>query len=367
MPENSAFPLPAFDTRSLVNWPQRFPHRQTVAYLCSYAPEELIHAAGFTPIRIRTSPHPPTRAEAHLQSFTCALCRSALDQALRSELDFVRAIVFPHTCDTMQALCDLWAINRPDIPALPFMLPTRLDASTARRYLMAELEQLHRRLEKLVSHPIAPEALRASIHIYNEKRHRLNRLTSQRDRLSNTDFYRLLDLGFVMPVEEYNALLEQALEALSQQPPLAADAPRLVLVGAVLDDPVVLPVLDELGARVVGDDLCTGRRYYSDLVHDDEDPIAALADRYLQRLPCPAKYHAEYPRAGHLLRLVQETQADGVVFLLSKFCDPHAFDYALVKPALESAGVPHLALESEHTPAPGQMRTRLQAFLEMIS
>jgi benzoyl-CoA reductase subunit C len=116
----------------------------------------------------------------------------------------------------------------------------------------------------------------------------------------------------------------------------------------------------------VGDDLCTGSRYFAQPVEDDGDPIAALADRYLRRLPCPAKYHPDHEPGEHLLGLVNENEADGVVFTLQKFCDPHAFDYAMIKEKLDAATVPHLRLEMEHAPAPDQWRTRLQAFLEMI-
>ena len=143
-------------------------------------------------------------------------------------------------------------------------------------------------------------------------------------------------------------------------------APRLILVGAVLDDPAILTIVEELGARIVGDDLCTGSRYFAQPVEADDDPIAALADRYLKRLPCPAKYHPSRQPGEHLLKLVSESKADGIVFVLPKFCDPHAFDYAMIKEKLDAAAVPHLRLEMEHAPALGQWRTRLQAFLEMI-
>jgi benzoyl-CoA reductase subunit C len=55
-----------------------------------------------------------------------------------------------------------------------------------------------------------------------------------------------------------------------------------------------------------------------------------------------------------------------VVFVIEKFCEPHAFDYALVLPALDRAGVPHLLLEMEQTPSLEALRTRLQAFVEMV-
>jgi len=221
-------------------------------------------------------------------------------------------------------------------------------------------------LEQLIGQEISDQAISASIESYNEKRRLLTQLYDLRDRLTAPELFAATGAGFVMPLEEYNQLLGELVELLAEEESAPQDEPGLILVGAVLDDPVVLTIVEELGARIVGDDLCTGSRYFARPVEADSDPIAALADRYLHRLPCPAKYHPDHQPGENLLKLVNETQANGVVFVLLKFCDPFAFDYAMVKEKLDAAGVPYLRLEMEHAPALEQWRTRLQAFLEMI-
>jgi len=383
------------------NWPDRYPDHRAMGYFCTYVPEELIHAAGFVPVRIRSGGETPSRADAHLQSYTCALCRSALDQALRGDLDFLQGVVFPHTCDTLQALTDIWRMSFPDPYVETIVQPVTLSSPSTRPYLIAELQRFRRSLEELIGQEISDQALSASIELYNEKRRLLARLYDLRDRLSAPELFAATDAGFVMPPEDYNPLLGELVELLAEQKlnvppslpgrgrgrvdPQEPRPPGLILVGAVLDDPAILTIVEELEARIVGDDLCTGSRYFAQPAETDGDPIAALADRYLKRLPCPAKYHPENERDEHLIRLVNETQADGVVFVLLKFCDPHAFDYAMISPLSfppppvppnfggaggrdEGGGatVPHLRLEMEHAPALDQWRTRLQAFLEMI-
>lgn len=50
-----------------------------------------------------------------------------------------------------------------------------------------------------------------------------------------------------------------------------------------------------------------------------------------------------------------------------KFCDPEEFDYPFVKQACDAAGVPLLNLEVDQlTETAGQVRTRIQAFSEML-
>jgi len=380
------------------NWSDRYPDHRAMGYFCTYVPEEIIHAAGFAPVRIRSGGETPSRADAHLQSYTCALCRSALDQALRGDLSFLQGMVFPHTCDTIQALADIWRMSFPDLYVETIVQPVHLSSPSTRPYLIAELQRFRHSLEGLIGQEISDQAISASIELYNEKRHLLARLYDLRDGLTARELFVATSAGFIMPLLEYNQLLGELVELLAKEESPTRKGPfgktsassveplrtwtGLILVGAVLDDPAILTIVEELGARIVGDDLCTGSRYFAQPVEADGDPIAALADRYLKRLPCPAKYNPSYEPGKHLLKLVNEacpeqcpefvegrsrrTRADGIVFVLPKFCDPHAFDYAMIKEKLDVAAVPHLRLEMEHAPALGQWHTRLQAFLEMI-
>lgn len=349
------------------SWPERYPDRRAMGYICTYSPEEIIHAAGFTPVRLRTGPELPTQAEAHLQSFTCALCRSTLHQALRGDLAFLSGLVFPHTCDTLQVLADVWRENFPNLFVDTVVQPLNLDSPNARPYLVAELQRFRQSLAEFSGQPISGDALRASIQLHNKTRRLLSQLDDQRSRLTARGFCAAVEASMVMPKEQLNLLVAELVELLGEEAP-RQKGPRLILVGPVLDDPTVLDTIDDLGACVVGDDLCTGSRYFDQPVAETEEgsPIEALADHYLKRWPCPTKHCLHFQRGEHLLELVEERKADGLVFTLQKFCDPHAFDYAIVKETLDAAGVPHLLLELEHTPAVGQLRTRLEAFLEML-
>lgn len=361
----------------LSNWPDRFPGRQAMGYLCSYVPVEIIHAAGLTPVRVRGNNAPLRQVDAHLQPFTCALCRSALDQLLCGELRFLSGTVMAHTCDTMQALADLWRSK----PASFFdvvMQPANLGSPAACTYLVAELGRFRDKLAAFVGHPIADDDLRASISLYNDTRQLVRELQQQRSRLGAPDFYAILDAAQIMPREQFNPLLADLLVTFkSAPPPVRHDGPGLFLTGAVLDEPSVLEIIEELGARIVGDDLCSGSRHFHDLVDTssglmgrENDPIAALAAYFLRRSPCPAKLHPQHDPGPYLLDQVRAARADGVLFVLPKFCDPHAFERALALPALDGADTPHLLLDApgaDQSSSLEGVRTRLQAFVEMLA
>ncbi len=354
----------------LRDWPARYPGRRAMGILCSYVPGEIIHAAGLVPVRVRGTAAPLRYAEAHLPSFTCVLCRSSLDQALGGDLGFLAGVVLAHSCDAMQALADLWRMNAPASHFVDtVMQPTNLGIPAARPYLLAELSRFRERLAGFVGRPITDDDLRASIALYDETRRLVGELDRLRDRLPAAWLFAVLDAAQAMPREQFNPLLAALLagRAAELAGRLNREGPRLFLTGAVLDEPRLLDLIDDLGAQVVGDDLCSGSRPFLGQVGTEGDPLAALADYSLQRPPCPAKLHPAHDPGRYLLGQARQVQADGVVFVLEKFCEPHAFDYALVRPVLERAGLPSLLLEMEQTPSLEALRTRLQAFVEMLN
>jgi benzoyl-CoA reductase subunit C len=350
----------------LSDWHIRYPDHKPMGYLCSYVPEEMIHAAGFAPVRLRGTNAPLRQVDASLQSFTCALCRSTLDQIMSGTLDGLVGTVFAHTCDTMQAMADLWRMHMDTSHFLDtVMQPVNLGSPAARPFLISELERFRKSLAAFAGQPITDGALRASISLYDETRRLVAEIQTMRQRLSAPAFFAITDAAQAMPRENVNQLLTELVAELKDVP-ARPRGPRLFLTGAVLDEPRLLDLIEDLGAQVSGDDLCSGSRHFHGQVGAAGGPIATLADYYLQRPPCPSKLHPEHDPGSYLLDQARQAQADGIVFVIEKFCEPHAFDYALILPRLDQAGLPHLLLEMEQTPSLEAIRTRLQAFVELL-
>jgi benzoyl-CoA reductase/2-hydroxyglutaryl-CoA dehydratase subunit BcrC/BadD/HgdB len=125
-------------------------------------------------------------------------------------------------------------------------------------------------------------------------------------------------------------------------------------------------ILEELGTVIVDDDLYIGRRYFTTMVNEALSPIEALADRYSRDIPCCTKYSGAIQWADYLISLMHESEAKGIVHLMVKYCEPHAFDYPLLRMRLSQAGIPHILIETEQTVPSGQIRTKLQAFIENL-
>jgi bzd-type benzoyl-CoA reductase N subunit len=347
------------------DWEARFPGRRALGYLCSYVPEEIIHAAGFVPLRIVPGAAASPRADAHLQSYTCSLARGCLERSLTGELDFLAGVAFAHTCDTMQCLADVWRERGTGKWVGWMVQPVTLDSPHARSYLVAELKRFAASLEAQFGVAVTDEGLRTSIALYNVNRRLLAEMHARRNVISAVRLWQAINAAMLLPPEEFQRLA-QAIVPTTGPAATRTGSVGLVLSGATLDDPSILSLIQDLGARVVGDDLCNGERYFDTLVSETGDPWEALADRYLRRVPCPCKHAGLDAREKHLLGLVRERGAQGVVFVHKKFCEPHAWDYPPLAAALQKAGIPNLLLETEATTPLGVVRTRIEAFLEML-
>jgi benzoyl-CoA reductase subunit C len=348
--------------------------RKVVGTFCSYAPEEIVLAAGAHPYRLFGSGEKIHLAEAHLQSYCCSLVRGALEDALGGRLAFLDGVVFPHTCDSIQRLSDIWRLNVPACFHLDVVLPVKLDTDGAAQYLIDVLNRFRGELGEKLGRPISDDDLRAAIRTMNRIRASLTRIYDLKGErpeiLKGSDLYALVRASMIMDRTRAASLLEEvvaSMEKKSASEVAAWPKKRIFLSGGVCNHPDIYTIIEEAGGAVVGDDLCTGSRYFSGLIDEKADPVEAIAGRILTRVVCPAKHRGLTDRADHLIRLIREQQAQGVIFFLLKFCDPHAFDFPYLKETLDREGIPSMLMEVEdRLPADGQLRTRFEAFVEMI-
>ncbi|MFO7569885.1 MAG: 2-hydroxyacyl-CoA dehydratase family protein [Smithellaceae bacterium] len=348
--------------------------QKIVGYVCSYAPEEFIHAAGALPVRLFGSDSGIHRADLHLQSYCCSLARGILEEALSGHLDVLDGVIFPHTCDTMQRLSDIWRLNLPQTFHADVVLPVKLNSPTARNYLADVLRTFRHDLEQKLGRSITDADLASSIRLYNAIRERMQRLFALRREyphlLPGRAFYVIIRAAMLMEREAFldslqGIVLELDAKAAGQSP--SAPAKRIVLSGGICSHPDIYDAIEQAGGVVTGDDLCTGERYFEGKIDEQMDPLLAIAKRIYERPVCPAKHSGLTDRGENLMALMKASKADGVIFLLLKFCDPHAFDYPYIKDMLACANMPSLLLEMEDQAASGgQLQTRLETFIQIL-
>jgi len=345
--------------------------RVPIGFFCPHVPEELVHASGAFPFRLMGTPIKMSHVQAHLPPNCCHLVKSSLESLLQGELDFLKGIIFSHTCDTMQGLAEIWALQRRLPLQFNLMIPSHFDSQLSHPYLKAELERFKNFLESHVG-KITPQNLKASIQLFNRIRQNLQKIYSRRPKshtqISGGDFARIIRASYMMDRQRYLDLLD---ELLIEWPARTEDSENRVpvyLAGNMTHSDSYFSLIEEAGAIVVQDDLCSGTRFLRLTVPEDTDPIDGLTNRYFTSFLCPTQHNGAHAHVETLSREVEKSGAKGVIFLLYKYCESHFFDYPDLKQALESRGIPTLLLEVEDPSySIGQLKVRVQAFVEMLS
>ena len=168
--------------------------------------------------------------------------------------------------------------------------------------------------------------------------------------------------------------LEETLEELKTREP--DDKPwraRVLLVGSEVDDSGLVKLIEEQGAFVCCDRFCFGSYPGREeiVLNDDEPVLKQICRHYIQNCQCPRMMNQEkvYSRKQYVAELAKEYKANGIIYQQVKFCDPWAYERTLGAAMLQNDyGYPVLSVDRPYNIASssGQMRTRVQAFVESI-
>jgi benzoyl-CoA reductase subunit C len=350
--------------------------RRVIGSFPMHFPGELAHAAGALPLLLQEGEEPITAGLSSMFPFYCGYTRSVVDQALKNEYDFLDAIMFGDHCVQLLGAADAIRCSKPETRILFNQLISSMDAPWALEQARETFRQLKRELEEVIGATITAESLSASIKIFNRNRALIRRLYELRRAgklsLSSAQLQHIVKSSMVMDKETHTALLEQLLEEIGSKPTRRVRGVPIYLSGHLCQPPklALLDLIEDCGAEIVGDDLYHGYRYIASDVGETGDPIEALATWYLSRnrkVPCPTRSDAHADWDKFLLEAVKTCNAQGVIILMAKFCEPHMYYYPEIKEAFDKHGVSHLLIETEHESMPlEQFKTRIETFLEII-
>ena len=343
--------------------------KKLFGYFCNYTPEEIIYSAGIIPLRIRGSTENIDLADAHLPTYCCSYIRSALDQALKGRYNYLDGTVFPKTCDMTRVLPGIWKRNI-ILPYQYFLPVPGKSTDEAVEFWIPELRLLQESLEGFVNNAIEDEALKQAISIYNENRSLMGEVyklaLSDTPPLSGSEMYGIALSGLIMPKEEHNRMLRQLLDDLPAEDESSKEKIRLMIAGNTFENIELLRTIEECGAQVVIDDLDIGTRYYASTVDENTEPLRAIAERYLRRIPCPCK-HPVQQRMEYMLQLAKDYRVKGVVLLNQKYCDTHLYDRPWIESTLKENGLKVLLIDhSDIGWAGGKFRTMVETFMEVL-
>lgn len=333
--------------------------------------EEVVHAAGMLPVGMWGGQTTISLANEYLQAFCCSIMKAVMEFTMSGAYKNLDAIICPETCDTLRTIPLMMRIANSEIPVVGLTLPDNRKIQAGVEYTAAEYRNVVRQLSEITGTTVTDESLQASIDLYN--RHHAVMMAFFAAAADHADVitpywrHQVVKSSFFIPKEKHLVFVEELNAELAKLPVNKGNGPRVVVTGIMAEPDEFLKLLSEFGYTIVADDLAQGSRQFRTPTPEDADPYIRLGKRFANFEGCSCVYDPNKLKGQLLEELVKKQQADGVMVLIMKFCDPEEYDYPFMKKDLEAAGIPHLYLEIEQQmESLEQVRTRLQAFAEIV-
>jgi len=364
---NEDFP----QTASINEWKAR--GGKVIGFTSDYVPEEIIHAADILPIAmISDEKIPLSDADLFLIPSLCSYSRTNFQLGYNDDFDFLDGIIIGATCDGQRRLFDAWKQFGKAGFSYLIEVPMKLNQDYSKQRYKNVLKNLIEQLNEYFGVYITDEALKQSIRAVNTKRKLLQEICETRKvnpaTVSGTEMMEVMNAGLRMPIDQFIKLLKNLLSEIGQSNGRVNGNIRLMICGAPQNNVGFISAIEDMGAIVVVDELRMGSRQWVGLVEEvnDSDPLDVIVERYHGKLPEPT-FSPYEKRLDSLLSLAEEYKVDGVISNIVRHCIPHTYLGPVTKRYFETHKIPLLELETEYSmQATGQIKTRVQAFFEII-
>src|SRR4030066_426062 len=80
---------------------------KVIGHFQVYFPEEIAHAAGLLPFKVRGAPTEARQAEARFGSYLCSILKTSLERALSKRVELEMFVTHP-ICDAARNLAAVW-------------------------------------------------------------------------------------------------------------------------------------------------------------------------------------------------------------------------------------------------------------------
>ena len=351
--------------------------RKVVGTFCTYTPRELIYAADAISVSLcSTSDETVPDAEKVLPKNLCPLVKSSYGFAITDKcpyMYFSDMIIGETTCDAKKKMYELLGeIKDTHVMQLPH---------SKNNFSMAlwknELVELVKKLEEKFDVKITEDKIKEAIKLCNEERKAIkeffNLAKLNPSPIKGSDMHEALhSSNFKFDRELYINEIKSLTNSLKEkydkgETPFKKGTPRILITGCPTGGLVdkIVKQLEDAESSVVCFENCVVTKNFEMLVDEDKEPIDAIAERYLN-IPCSIMTPND-DRMDRIKEYVKDYNVDGVVDVTLTACHTYAIETEKVRRAVESCGKSYLSIETNYSNSDaGQLKTRLEAFVEML-
>ena len=344
--------------------------KKVVAVAPVYTPQEIIHSMGLVPMGVWGADMEINEAKKYYPAFICSIMQTILELGIKGEYEGVSAIVIPSLCDSLKCLGQNWKYAVKGIPFIPMTYPQNRKPAFGHTFTLAGYQRVIADLEKATGLTFDEAKLADSMEVYNQHNAAMRELTAvlaDHPEITAAQRSDIFKSAWFMLKEEHTALVNQLVEALKAQPAGAAKT-RILVSGILTDAPGLTSILDECGLQVVADDVAAESRQYRTDAPAEGTPLERLAAKFCNMDHCSLLYDVEKKRVNLIVDQAKSLNAQGVLLVLTKFCDPEEFDVPLIRRACQAAGLPCSVIEVDRQMVNyEQARTAIETFRDLLS
>ena len=344
----------------------------------SYVPEEIIYASGAVPLCLTHggSPKPADAALAVVTRVICPFARAQIGERLLKQnpyYNMIDMLVAPMTCQHLKKVAEVWEYND-NMEIFKLGIPHQHDTDLMLEYFTDRLRVLKDELQTFTGNDITDIKIAEAIALYNKMRELFKKISLLRrvspSPLTSLDFIKLNHASFYAdPVFMVN-VLEAIYKELKDKHAGKTDAPRILLMGPNVGygDYGVQELIKADGGEVVIEEICEGIRYYWNQIENEGDLFQSLAKGYLtDRIHCAFMRTSAKKRLELTLKMIKDFKVSGVIWYELLNCETYDSESYFFSQKLGELKIPVLILESDYsTTATGQLKTRIEAFIEIL-
>jgi benzoyl-CoA reductase/2-hydroxyglutaryl-CoA dehydratase subunit BcrC/BadD/HgdB len=356
--------------------------RKVIGTFCVYVPEELILAVDGVCIGLCAGADVGTdEAEKYIPRNTCALIKAFMGFKLTGLCPYIQTtdlIVGETTCDGKKKAYELFD-EMVDGKMYVMEIPNK-KGNDGKTLWMNEVKRFAAKLEEIRGEKISFEKLRAASKVVNDKRKALQRLALLRSAdpapISGLDALLINQIAFYDDPVRFTTKVSKLCDELDERVKTGRGvsekgSSRILISGSPMAIPnwKVHAIVEGSNATIVGEESCVGERNFAALLDENfttlEGGLEKIAARYM-KINC-ACFTPNDERLNDVVNIAKRVNADGIIHYAIQFCTPYMVEAIRVKKIAKGMNMPFLRIETDYNMEDmGQLKTRIEAFLEMI-
>ena len=319
-------------------------------------PEEILIAAGYTPIQIRSDLCKETPiADKYLELAFEQSIKAKFEAIISGKYSFVERIVISNSSDVLVRLYyylrQIRNVERELLPMPVHFFDIKL--SQYRASTMFNRTLLKGFIEDVGSwngKELTGEDIAHAINICSDTRASVRKMlelrTGEEVKVTGTQAMTIISAYSQMPKEKYAGLMKSFVnDAMNFH---AIQGKRLFLSGSSHENTDFYELVESCGAIIIGEDHDSGSRLFMGPKASPQNAIASIVDFYQTRYP-GSKKSLVADRMKYAKKYISSANADGLIFYVADSDDAVAWEYPEFKKMANEIGLPVLFLSKRNT------------------